>query len=79
MTERQDEAAAARPTNTGEFRATPDISANTAQFQAFADNRPQTGQWNVPVPARSTRRMTGLIVAAAVVLLILIVVIAKIA
>jgi hypothetical protein len=40
------------PSNTAEFRATPDISASTAQFQAFAagtDTRPSertpAGSW----------------------------------
>jgi hypothetical protein len=66
---------------TGEFRVAPDISASTAQFQAFADSRPQSGQWSVPAaaPARNPRRLTGVIVAAVVVLVILVVVIAKVA
>jgi hypothetical protein len=47
---------------TGEFRATPDISANTAQFQAFAAGREQTGQWAATAPARNHTRLAVLAV-----------------
>jgi cytochrome b len=47
---------------TGEFRAAPDISASTAQFQAFAEDRSDaTGTWNVGVPGRSPAKMGILI------------------
>jgi cytochrome b len=81
MTERHDDSAApGRPLTTGEFRAVPDISASTAQFQAFAGNREEPVQHvQAAVPARSPRRMTGLIVAAVIIVLILVVLIVRIA
>jgi len=58
--------------STGEFRAAPDVSANTAQFQAFADSRPPSGQWSTPAPAPNPRRMTGLVIAIVVAVLIVV-------
>ena len=64
--------------STGEFRVAPDVSASTAQFQAFADSRPQSGQWSVPGPApkRSPNRMTAMIVGGVIVLVVVIALIA---
>jgi hypothetical protein len=59
---------------TGEFRTTPDISANTAQFQAFADGKgDQTQQWEraTGAPARNPARLALLIVAVLVVVAII--------
>jgi hypothetical protein len=56
---------------TGEFRAAPDISANTAQFQAFASEREQTGQWAATAPARNHTRLALLIVAVVAVVVII--------
>ena len=58
---------------TGEFRAAPDISASTAQFQAFAEERPDdTRTWSAAAPARSPAKM-GLIVGGIVVLAIIVI------
>ncbi|MGH3305165.1 MAG: hypothetical protein ACRDOK_26555 [Streptosporangiaceae bacterium] len=61
-----------RRITTGEFRATPDISANTAQFQAFAaEQGEQTGQWETDAPARSRTRLGVLILAVVVIVAII--------
>ena len=61
-----------RRMTTGEFRATPDISANTAQFQAFAANQgEQTGQWAATTAARNHTRLALLIVAVVAVVVII--------
>ena len=60
---------AGRPISTGEFRATPDVSANTAQFQAFADSDAQPERpWDMAAPGRSVAKMALLVVIVAVVL-----------
>jgi hypothetical protein len=73
MTDPQGEPAArGRRFTTGEFRATPDISASTAQFKAFAAGQgEQTGQWNVETPARSRTRLGILILAVVIVVAII--------
>jgi hypothetical protein len=71
MTDRQEEPGiwAGRPISTGEFRATPDVSASTAQFQAFAENEAEPERpWNMAAPGRSVAKMALLIVVVAVVL-----------
>jgi hypothetical protein len=70
MTERhEDPARTGRTISTGEFRATPDVSANTAQFQAFADEEAEVGRpWDMGVPGRSVAKMVTLVVVVAVVL-----------
>lgn len=92
MTERDDRYvgndAPRGPRSTGEFRAAPDISASTAQFQAFArqsDNvgRPaDSGSWpEQPWPGeapssgagRSTAMLVGGIILLAVIVVVLIV------
>jgi hypothetical protein len=55
--------------STGEFRATPDVSASTAQFQAFAEREAEPEPpWNMGVPGRSVAKMAMLVVVVAVVL-----------
>jgi hypothetical protein len=78
MSERHDDhAAEGRRLTTGEFRATPDVSASTAQFQAFAEERPDdTRTWDVPTPARSSAKIAMLIGAVVVVAIIVILVVA---
>jgi hypothetical protein len=71
MTERHEDPAphAGRPITTGEFRATPDASASTAQFRAFAEG--ESGQerpWEMAAPGRSVAKMAMVIVLVAVVL-----------
>jgi hypothetical protein len=58
---------------TGEFRATPDISASTAQFQAFAaDKGGQTQQWAaVDAPGRRPTRLALLILGVVVVVAVI--------
>jgi hypothetical protein len=74
MTERhEDYAGDGRRMTTGEFRATPDLSASTAQFQAFAEERPDdTRTWDVAAPARSNAKV-AMIVGAVVVLAIIVI------
>jgi hypothetical protein len=75
MSERDDYPAtgAGRPMTTGEFRAAPDSSANTAQFRAFAGQ--QTGDaeapWDMKAPGRSVGRLAGIVVLVAIVLAVL--------
>jgi hypothetical protein len=78
MTERHSEpSASGRPMNTGEFRAMPDASASTAQFQAFAESEAQPArQWELGAPGRRPGRMTALVLGGIVVLAIIIVLIA---
>jgi hypothetical protein len=74
MTERYSEPPPrGRRITTGEFRATPDVSANTAQFQAFAAQQAeQTGQWaKIDTAARSRTRLGILILAVVVVVAII--------
>ena len=57
---------------TGEFRATPDISASTAQFKAFAaEQGDQTAQWDTETPPRNRTRLGILILAVVVVVVII--------
>jgi hypothetical protein len=61
-----------RRMTTGEFRAAPDISASTAQFQAFAaEPGEQTRQWAVPTPGRNPTRLALLILAVVAVVAII--------
>jgi hypothetical protein len=65
-----------RRLTTGEFRATPDISASTAQFKAFAaEQGEQTGQWDADTTARSRTRL-GILILAVVVLVAIIAILA---
>jgi hypothetical protein len=58
---------AGRAMSTGEFRATPDASASTAQFRAFAHSEAEPGRpWDVGAPGRSVAKMTAIVVAVAV-------------
>jgi hypothetical protein len=71
MTERHEDPrpGLGRPISTGEFRATPDVSATTAQFQAFADSDAEPERpWDMRVPGRSVAKMAMLVVVVAVVL-----------
>ena len=70
MTERHENpAASGRPITTGEFRATPDVSASTAQFRAFAEDGGEPGRpWEMAAPGRSVARMALLIVGVAILL-----------
>ena len=80
MTERHENPASGRPITTGEFRATPDVSASTAQFRAFADaeDGPELGRpWEMGAPGRSVARMALLIVGVAVVLALVALLIVK--
>ncbi|MHB1593701.1 MAG: hypothetical protein ACYCO9_03020 [Streptosporangiaceae bacterium] len=79
------------PSNTAEFRATPDVSASTAQFQAFAaahDARPdqpwKADAWpEQPAPGapRAARRggRTALLAAGAIVVLAIVITVIVIA
>jgi hypothetical protein len=61
-----------RRLTTGEFRATPDISASTAQFKAFAaEQGDQTGQWERATQARSRTRLAIMILAVVIVVAII--------
>jgi hypothetical protein len=72
MTERPDESAGnGRRLTTGEFRAVQDVSASTAQFQAFAEDKPASGAWNSAAPERSPARIAILVAAVVVVLAVI--------
>jgi hypothetical protein len=72
MTEPQDESAGnGRRLTTGEFRAVHDVSASTAQFRAFAEDKPDAGAWNGAAPERSPARIAILVAAVIVVLAII--------
>jgi hypothetical protein len=77
MPERHDDQPGNGPRmTTGEFRAAPDISASTAQFRAFADDRPDdTRTWAAAqAPSRSPAKMAmlvgGIVVLAIIVILV---------
>lgn len=76
MSERDD---TGRPLTTGEFRSTPDASANTAQFRAFAGENSGEAEapWDMNAPARSVGRLAGIVVLVAVVLAILALIVVK--
>jgi hypothetical protein len=73
MTERhEDSAGNGRPMTTGEFRAAPDLSASTAQFRAFAEDKSEPAKaWDVAAPDRSPARIAVLVGAVIVVLAII--------
>jgi cytochrome b len=77
MTERHhDSAGNGRRMSTGEFRAAPDISASTAQFQAFAEDRSEaTGTWVASAPGRSPAKIAMLVVGVLVVVAIIAIII----
>jgi hypothetical protein len=63
---------AGRAMSTGEFRATPDASASTAQFRAFAESEAEPGRpWDVGAPGRSVAKMAVIVVAVAVVIAVI--------
>ena len=76
MTERHnDSAGTGHPMTTGEFRAARDISANTAQFQAFADSSSEFARDpETSAPARSPAQIAMLIALVIVVLAVIAVV-----
>jgi hypothetical protein len=61
------------PRTTGEFRASPDISASTAEFRAFAAD--QGGEadapWAMSAPKRNVARLAAIVLGVAVVLVII--------
>ncbi len=73
MPQRDDDqaAGAGRPLTTGEFRAAPDSSANTAQFRAFANSQASEAPWEMKAPARNIGRLAAIIVLVAVVLAVI--------
>jgi hypothetical protein len=81
MPQRDDDQAAGsrRPLTTGEFRAAPDVSANTAQFRAFANNQNGTeAPWEMKAPGRNIGRLAAIIVLVAVVLVLLAIFVLKV-
>jgi hypothetical protein len=70
MTERHNEpVTSGKPMTTGEFRATRDISASTAQFRAFAAEAEADAAFE-GAPARSPARIAVLIALVIIVLAI---------
>ncbi|MGO9078124.1 MAG: hypothetical protein ACLQDY_03670 [Streptosporangiaceae bacterium] len=59
------------PTTTGEFRATPDISASTAQFRAFAAGPEGEHAWSMRASGRNVLALTAAIIAVVIVLIVL--------
>jgi hypothetical protein len=80
MPQRDDDqtAGSRRPLTTGEFRAAPDVSANTAQFRAFANDQASEAPWEMKAPGRNIGRLAAVIVLVAVVLVILAIFVLKI-
>lgn len=82
MPQRDDDQAAGsrRPLTTGEFRAAPDVSANTAQFRAFANNQSNGAEapWEMKAPGRNIGRLAAVIVLVAVVLVLLAIFVLKV-
>jgi hypothetical protein len=74
MSERHEDPGAGRSLSTGEFRAAPDISANTAQFQAFASATEPDQAWDRS-SANGNGTKIALIVVGVIVLLAIIAVI----
>lgn len=74
MSERHDNPAARAGWTTDEFRAAGDLSANTAQFRAFAESDEAVGErpWAVRAPTRSIGKLA--VIAAAIVVLAAIIV-----
>jgi hypothetical protein len=66
-------AGAGLPRTTGEFRASPDISASTAEFRAFADDQGGAADapWAMRTPRRNVARLAAIVVGVAVVLIII--------
>ena len=75
MSELHDDPRAGRSLSTGEFRATPDVSANTAQFQAFASANEPERAWDSGPASRNGTKI-ALIVIGIVILAVIIVVVA---
>ena len=73
MTERHDDpVASSRPMTTGEFRAAGDISASTAQFRAFAEDRSEfASEPDLVAPGRSPVQIAMLIALVIVVLFVI--------
>ncbi|MGH3396702.1 MAG: hypothetical protein ACRDPO_18625 [Streptosporangiaceae bacterium] len=80
MPQRDDDqaAGAGRPLTTGEFRAAPDVSANTAQFRAFANDPASEAPWEMKAPARNIGRLAAIIVLVAVVLAVIAILVLKV-
>ena len=79
MTERHENPApSGSPITTGEFRATPDVSASTAEFRAFAEDGGEPGRpWEIGAPGRSVARMALIILGVAIVLALVALLIVK--
>ncbi len=75
MSERHDDPRAGRSLSTGEFRAAPDVSANTAQFQAFASGQEHDRAWDSGPGGRNGTRI-ALIIIGIVILAVIIAVVA---
>jgi hypothetical protein len=73
MTERHDDpAATGRPMTTGEFRAARDVSASTAQFRAFAEDRSEFARDpEFTAPGRTPAQIAILVALVIVVLAII--------
>jgi len=67
------------PRTTGEFRASPDISASTAEFRAFADGPGSDAEppWAMRAPRRNVARLAAVVVGVAVVLIVVAVLVLK--
>jgi hypothetical protein len=79
MSERDDFPGTGQPMTTGEFRATPDASANTAQFRAFASEQAgnDAAPWEMKASGRSIGRLVGIVVLVAIVLAVLAIIVVK--
>jgi hypothetical protein len=59
-------------TTTGQFRATPDIARNTAQFRAFTTKYDSEAEqpWRMRAPARNVLGLAAAAIAIAIVLIV---------
>lgn len=66
-------ASADLPTSTGEFRARPDISANTAEFRKFADGQGSDAEppWAMATPGRNVAKLAAIVIGVAAILVII--------
>jgi hypothetical protein len=77
MSERHEDPGAGRSLSTGEFRAAPDISANTAQFQAFASATEPDQAWDGRPAGRNGSKIALIVIGVIVLLAIIVIIVPK--
>jgi hypothetical protein len=77
MSERHEDPQTGRSLSTGEFRVAPDISANTAQFQAFASATEPDQAWDRGSDGRNGSKIALIIIGVIVLLAIIAIIVPK--